>query len=501
MAERNDKPRRGSKLTPFQQEVYDTANKIRDHKDVVDTVIIGCIYKKPDLLFDTKLSIDDFADNQLKVYFEIASDLVLTEGKNTLDEVTVNVYVDKHPKLRDKYDEYGGWNAIEKVREAEDVNNFDSHVGEQRKWKALLRMAKQGFPVKEAIPDFVHASAEEIYQTYDGKLNDIFANIDSDVKSYDICDGIYELIDTLDEGHMNGLPYHNMELLSNEVGGQMKGCITLLGGLSNAGKSTVARSITIPSILENDERVVIMINEDSFSKWQREMLVWVCNNELNFDIQKQTVRNGNYNPEIKGKLREAAKWLKEHSANNKITIIPFIQYETHKAIKTIRKYAAMGVDYFVLDTFKMDAGKISQNFWMEMQQNMVEIKNAVKSESLNVHILITFQLEKGSSVMRYYTQNNIGIAKNIVDVASTCIMIRDVFEDEYTGGKRALSVTRKHVDGKSTVESLNAGHYYQVFFIVKNQEGAANSFQIVAEHDKSRNVIKEIGITHVPPDF
>lgn len=183
-----------------------------------------------------------------------------------------------------------------------------------------------------------------------------------------------------------------------------------------------------------------------------------------------------------------------------ITIIPFLQYQTSKAIKEIKKYAALGVSYFVLDTFKMDAGKVSASSWMEMQQAMVAIKDTVKAEALNVHILITFQLEKGSSVMRYYTQNNIGMAKNIVDVASTCIMIRDIFEDEYEGGKNALYVYRPEGKNSKIVQSLTKDKKYQVFFIVKNQEGAANSYQIVAEHDKSRNIIKEIGITNISPD-
>ena len=165
----------------------------------------------------------------------------------------------------------------------------------------------------------------------------------------------------------------------------------------------------------------------------------------------------------------------------------------------------MGVKYFVLDTYKLDAGKISNNSWAEMQQNMVAIKDTVKSESLNVHILITFQLEKGSSTMRYYTQNNIGIAKNIVDVASTCIMIRDLYEDEYTGSgsKKELKVYRLEGENNNTkvMVKLEKPDKYQLFFIVKNQEGAANAYQIVAKHDKSRNIIKEVGITNVLPDW
>ena len=245
-----------------------------------------------------------------------------------------------------------------------------------------------------------------------------------------------------------------------------------------------------------------MINEDAFSKWQREMLVWVCNNVLKFDIQKHVVRDGKYSKEVKEKLHEAANWLEEHTQNHTITIIPFIQYQTAKAIKEIKKYANMGVKYFILDTFKMDAGKVSANAWLEMQQSMVDIKNTVKTEALNVHILITFQLEKGSSVMRYYTQNNVGMAKNIVDVASTVIMIRDIFDDEYTDEKRALKVYRlEGKNGKTKVQvKLDRDKRYQVMFVVKNQEGSANAYQLVIDHDKSRNIIKEVGITNVMPD-
>ena len=82
------------------------------------------------------------------------------------------------------------------------------------------------------------------------------------------------------------------------------------------------------------------------------------------------------------------------------------------------------------------------------------------------------------------------------------IMIRDVFEDEYTDEKRALKVYRlEGKNGKSKIPvKLDKNKRYQVFFIVKNQEGAANQFQIVAEHDKSRNIINEVGITNISPD-
>lgn len=494
MAEKNQK------ITAFEKEVIDTAKKVLDFKIAAEANVVSILYKTPDKLFDTNLTLDDFSENVWKVYYQIVSDIVLLEKKNVVDDVTVGLYLEKHPKLRDKYDEYGGYNTIQNAMSYIKVENFDGYVSELRKWRAVINLCKRGFPVKQRLSDYADMTVEDIYNEHSAYLNDVFANIDSDVKSYDICYKIHDLIEKLDAGTAIGLPYYSMPTLTKETGGQYLGSITLLGGISNAGKSTVARSTTIPSIIEKDEKIVVMVNEDSKEKWQRELLVWICNNILKFDIQKHVIRDGKYSPEVKETLHKAADWLEEKTKNHTVTIIPFLQYQTSKAIKEIKKYAALGVKYFILDTFKMDAGKVSASSWMEMQQSMVAIKDAIKAEALNVHILITFQLEKGSSVMRYYTQNNIGMAKNIVDVASTCIMIRDIFEDEYDGCKNALYVYRPEGKNSKIVQNLTKDKKYQVFFIVKNQEGAANAYQIVAEHDKSRNIIKEVGITNISPD-
>lgn len=498
MAEKNT-----NKLTAFEQEQIETAKKVVEYKLACEANIVAILFKYPDEIYNTNLTLQDFSNNIWKVYFQIAHDIILVEKKNVLDDITVGLYLEKHPKLKAKYHEYGGYKTIQAATGYIQIENLDGYIEELRKWKIIIQLTQRGFPVKDRLSDFTDMTSEEIYNEFEAFLNDTFVNINSDIKSYDICDGIYDLIEELDAGMAMGLPYHDMPTLTKETGGQYLGSITLLGGISNAGKSTVVRSTTIPSIINMSEKIVIMVNEDSLKKWQREMLVWICNNIQKFDIQKHVVRNGKYTEEVKNHLYEAAKWLEEKTENHMITVIPFQQYQTSKAIKQIKKYTAMGVKYFILDTFKMDAGKVSPNAWLEMQQSMVSIKDVVKSEALNVHILITFQLEKGSSVMRYYTQNNIGMAKNIVDVASTCIMIRDIFDDEYTDERRALNVYRlEGVNGKTKIpQKLDKNKKYQLVFIVKNQEGAANAYQIVVAHDKSRNIIEEVGITNVMPDW
>lgn len=491
------------KLTPFQKEQIATAKEISEYKQNCEANIVSIIYKHPDEIYDISLVIDDFTNNIWKVYYQIAYDILIVEKKKSLDDVTIEFYLEKHHKLREKYNEYGGYDKISSTFKYVRVENLDGYINELYKWKAIIQLCKRGYPVKDNLSKFIDSSYEDIYKKYECEINDIFINIDNNSKSYDICYKIDELIDELDNGLAVGMPYYDMKLLNKETGGQCLGNITLVGGVSNVGKSTFVRSSTIPSVLKSKEKIVIMLNEEGIKKYQRELIVWVANNILGYDLQKYTVRKGKYSQEIRDILNESVNWLKEQSKNHIITVVPFQQYNTAKAIKTIKKYANMGVKYFMLDTFKMDAGNVSEQSWLKMQQAMVDINDVIKPEALNLHIIITFQLSKGSIKQRYYTQDNIGMAKNIVDPTSTCIMIRDLYDDEYTGKKKAIDVFRlEGENGLSKIQvKLDKSKRYQIIFIVKNREGSANRQQIVIEHDLSRNVIKEIGVCNVPIDF
>ena len=192
-------------------------------------------------------------------------------------------------------------------------SNFESYVQELNKWNAVIQLCKKGFPVKDRLSDYVDMSAEDIYNELEVYINHIFVNVDNDIKSYDICDGIDELIEELNEGLAVGLPYNNMPFVTKTTGGQCLGNITLIGGLSNVGKSTFVRTSIIPSIINAKEKIVIMVNEDGIKKWQRELLVWIVNNILEYDLQKYVVRDGKYSDEVKEKLHLAANWLKEQT--------------------------------------------------------------------------------------------------------------------------------------------------------------------------------------------
>ncbi len=505
MAVTKNKASTKKEITPYEEELIKAANKVKDFKLSAEANIVSIFFKNSDLLYayDT-LKLKDFTNNVWKVYFTIAHELILKERKQTLDEITVGLYLEKHDKLKLKYDEYGGYDTIEKAKEYVNEENLDGYIKELYKWNAVLQLLKNKFPVYDKLSEFADMDIEDIYAFYDTHLNHIFINAEGDVKSYNISDNIDSLIEELNEGLAVGLPYHNLPMTTKETGGMLSGNITLIGGLSNVGKSTFARNGILQSIVEHNEKIVIMLNEDGLKKWQREYLVWIANNIFKVELQKYIVRDGKYSDEVKEVLYKSAEWMKKQKDNKTITVIPFQRWATNKAIKIIKKYCSLGVTHYIIDTFKNDAGNIADNSWMTMMQSMVDLYDVVKPDVKNLHLTCTFQLEKGKTArQRYYSQDNIGLAKNIIDPTSTCLMIRNLFEDEYAGGKNELKAYRlEGKNGKTKLPViLNRDKQYQLIFIVKNREGSANQFQIVIEHDLSRNVLKEVGITNVPVDF
>ncbi|WP_297419185.1 helicase [Clostridium sp.] len=479
-------------------------SKIKDYRLIVEANIVSILWKHPDLYYNYEnLTIKNFIHNEWKVFFQIGYDIIIKEKKQTLDEITVNLYLEKHLKLKEKYEEYGGYSAISKTEKYVKEQNIDGYIAELNKWEVVINLSKNKFPIADRLAEYVDLTAEEIYDEYEAMLNHIFINVDGDDKTYTIGHDIDKLIDELDEGLAIGLPYYNSPILTHETGGDSLGNITLVGGLSGAGKTTLSRTLKLPSIIENNEKICCLLNEESIKKWQRELLIWVANNIYKQETKKYKLRDGKFSPEFKDFLKnKCAKWIKDH--NDQIIIKPFKHYSTDKAIKCIKKYAHLGVKYFILDTYKADSNTSnSEAFWFNLQQNMVKIYDVIKEESLNVHILITFQLAKSSSRQRCYTQDNIGMAKNIVDVASTCIMVRKLYDDEYEGEKHELKVFRftgKNNKTKIPV-TLDKNKHYQILFIVKNREGSSNEYSIVVEHDMSTNTYREIGLTVIAPDF
>lgn len=489
-------------LTAFEKECIEVIKKISEYKLIAESNAVTIIYKNPDLIRDTSLKLEDINNNMWRVYFTIANDIINVEKKNTLDDITINIYLSKHAKLRAKYEEYGGYENIESAFSYIKTENYDSYVQDIKKWNAVIKLAKIGFPVKDKLSEYVDLKADDIYNEFEALLNHTFINVETEVKTYNACEGLHEFLKELNAGSQKGMPLHNCDILDREIGGvNLNGNIYGIGANSGVGKSTTVINYLMPSVLEYNEKMVMMINEEDEKKVKKELLVWVANNVFKKELRKYILRNGNFDEETWELLRKCADWLEEKKENRNITIVPFERYTAKAAIKIIKKYSSMGVKLFVLDTLKESADSRDSETWKSMERDMVDLYDVIKPAAKNVTLFVTYQLGKASVKLRYLTNNEIGQAKNILDVMSVNLMMRRPFEDEYVGGKHELKVYKVMDDGRRIEKRLKKGHHYMITFITKNRFGQTDAFQVVSEYDLSTNVHKDIGICNIAQDW
>lgn len=494
-----------AKLTPFEQETIEIIKQINEYKLASEANVVSIIYKDPDLLRESNLKLEEFSNNCWRVFFTIANDIIMVEKKNTLDRTTVGFYLEKHKKLLAKYEEYGEYDIIESAMTYVDVSNFDGYLHDLRKHNALIKLAKLGFPVKNRLSEFNDMTIESIYNEYTAFLNDIFVNAENDIKSYNGFDGLHELIERADKGMGVGLPLHNADLLSKEIGGiNLNGNIYGLGASSGMGKSTMAINYLFPSVVNFNEKAVFIINEQDESNFRKEAILWVCTNIFKEPIPKYKFRDGKFDEHTKELLHKAADWLEEKKESRAITIIPLEKYSAKIACKIIKKYSsAFGIRLFILDTLKESFDARDEATWKSLERDLVDLYDTVKPASCNVGLFITYQISKSSGKVRHLSNSDIGQGRSIVDVMSCNLMMRRPFEDEYTGEKNELKVfKREGKNGKTKIPiKLDKDKHYMLTFICKNRFGATDEYTIVSECDLSINEHRDIGYCICPEDW
>ena len=494
MAEKNT-----SKLSPFEKQQAEAAKQILEYKLGSEASIVSMIYKNPDLLRETNLQLNDIHNNCWRVYFEIARDMIINEKKATLSEVDIGLYLEKHPKLADKYyNEYGGYQTIDDAGSYIKEENFDSYVRDLRKWNVVAKLVKNGFPCDKArLSEICDMSAEELYDEYTVYLNDIFANIDNNIKSYNGFSGMKNLIDELDAGKNVGIPFANCKILNKETGGMLGGNIIGFGAASGVGKSTLSINYIFPTIMKNDLRALFIINEEDENKFRKEALTWYCSNVLRHPIPKRVLRDGNFDKETKEALYKAAEWFESIQEKKHITIIPLEQYTARTVIKLIKKYTKMGCDVIVLDTLKESYDSRDKESWKSLMTDCVDFYDCIKHT--NTCMVITYQLVKNKS--KYLTNADIGISKGILDIFSLNIFFRRPLQTEFEGGKDELYCYNPIPNTNSKVEfKLEKDKHYMIGFISKNRHGMSD-IQIVSEADFSINRYEDLGYCVVLQDF
>jgi len=265
--------------------------------------------------------------------------------------------------------------------------------------------------------------------------------------------------------------------------------------------TTIMIELLFPTIFDLNEQIVVVLNEQDEKKMRREMLTWIANNIFEGDFNKRRWVQGSFTDDEKELLKKSAAWLQEKKDNKNIIIIPLERYSADLVVKIINKYSSMGVKYFALDTFKPSTDADINKQWQEMTRDSVIIFDAIKPAANNVSMFINLQLVKTNHDVPFLGLGSIGIAKNVVDVASTFIAVRKLWQTERSEGrnKREYIVNNKKEGSKTIIrKNIDSDNHtnHHVFFVPKAREGGGD-YQILARNDLGKNTIKELGRMYI----
>lgn len=479
--------------------------KLIEDKNTAESYVVMCIYKEPELMFDTKLTVDDIHNQTWKFFFSVAQKLVKNDKRKVLDDVTLGLFINTNNALKEMYEKLGGYQTIQNGVEFVQVDNFDSHVNDLVKYTILIKLLKAGFPVESSYDDFKSMSPEDIQAEYEAVISSAFSLMDTGDKMEDMSEGYEKVIEEADEGVTRGFPYAS-KLVQEVANGQMIGNITMLSANSGVGKTFLTLSQILPNTIQYEEPLVIMANEEDATKWKREILTYVVNNILGkedgkeYEFKKTRFFVGNFTKEEKEALYKAVDWLHENLERGIIKFINFSSFSMDKAIRTIKRERDINdVRYFVLDTLKMDAiAKGGEQAWLHLQQNMVKMFDTIKPAGKNVHLFVTYQLGKGAKLSRFLDQNNLGVSKNVADVVSTLMLARKALETEKKGGRNELKIM--HPTNPNISLLMDEDKDYMIVFFDKNRQGSTSK-QVVLEVDMARNIVRDFGYCNVPQDI
>lgn len=470
--------------------------ELLDAKNTAESYVVLSLYKNTELYHDSSLSPDDFHDKTWKFYFTLLKKAVEDKIK-VIDDIVIGLMIGESELLQKMYDERGGYQTISSGIGFVKEENFESYLIDVKKHNALIRLYDLGFPIKDNFEAYKAMPVDDIQNALNAALDTVFADVIIEEPKEDLRDGLWQVVMDAHEGLMRGFPYQS-KLLTEWTNGQTVGNITMTSANSGVGKTAITLAQILPKMIEEEEKLLIMANEEDSVKWKREIITWVINNVIpDGDLVKNRFMQGSFSKDELAVLKKAVDWLEEKMTKGIISFINFSSFNMKKAIKAIKREDSLnGVKYFVLDTLKLDADAINENVqaWLQLQQGMVALYDVVKPSARNLHVWVTYQLGKSALLNRHLSQASLGMSKNVVDVVSVLILARKALDSEKEGGRSEVEVTTP--TGKI---KMNPDKEYFIVFLGKNRFGGTHR-QLVFEVDMARNIMIDIGICNIPQD-
>lgn len=460
--------------------------------------VVACLWKDPLLLDEHDFTRDHFISKDGRFYFNLVQSL-RKKGLIVLDEVSV--YSNMSEKVREAFDERGGYEVIESMVNGIDLNNFDAFADRLYRENILCSLSDWGFNLKKdisfnkkiikPIEACRKMTAEEVVELYEALLSELNTGTSSKVLDETEIDFDDEWMRSLEEGEEDGIPFDVSFLnidgepiecysrLSNSISGLLPRTTTMVGGFSSVGKSTWWIGV-IMALISKGNKVLVISNEETSSKFKVKFLVWTLAKYCKyFKLSKKKMMTGDISDEAKEQIKLARAFWSENIKGN----IKFIQVEDAN-MGLIKKKIRENVLKFGYDTVIYDTFKIQETDMKEARQDLALVRDSrildQMAKKYNLIMLCSIQLAEYMKGRLWLDSSCLSNSKQVKEQLENLFLLRNVFSEE-------LDPSSKYYIRPFRLKKDNTGRWHEekvtldptkvwkVLFIEKARSGANSS--------------------------
>ena len=489
---------------------------------MIEGLVIGCLYKEP-MLFQEYQSISakDFITEDAQFYFGLGK--LMSERYSEFDQATIELFINDNEIIKDGYKVRGGYTSITEITSMVNINSFTDYLDNLAKSNLVLRFYDEGIDAtKEIVIEgkkikpitlFKRMTANDVKNFYEARINAInVSNIKQDIiiedlmidesfiedcKSGENLGASYSTVlnwidENGEEQFMAGLP-----IMSYLTGGIHKGEVTLLGGYSGLGKSSITFTNFLIPLVNQGKKCCIISNEQKSKSFKQLLLAYVCATVFkNYKITRRKIQTWTFTPEEAVTVQKAMNFINTTFAG-KLKFIKVFDYNIETVGGFIKKLALNdGFEYFLYDTFKAEdmSGSSVHGQMVEDSKYLFQI-----ASKLNVAVLITQQLALHTEgQVSYLNASVLSSSKAVKEVVSELYLMRRVYNDIELDEKSKYFLNPhklvKGADGKWKKEpmELDKDKQYRLLFLDKTRNGE-DSKCIILKFEGQYGIWLELG--------
>ncbi|MFF3145807.1 DnaB-like helicase C-terminal domain-containing protein, partial [Streptomyces sp. NPDC057927] len=456
-----------------------------------------CLYKEPELFgeYDREIKADqDFMTDDGKFYYSLGREMYEL-GYKSFDDASIYTYIDDKETLKNGFNRRGGYKEVDNIKAILNVENVERYYDELIKNNMLLKLNDKGFNVVNEIEKFNKMNSSQLYDYFEYQLDNVFLNRGAGVKIEDL-EIDAQFIEDCDAGIEKGLSYASTcPILNYHTLGLHRSNVQIFAGFSGTGKSSFAVNSYVMPILDQGENMVIIANEMNIKAWKHLFMATILSHKLNyFGLPRKKQKSGGFNEEQKRMAYEAKKYYEENY-KGRIKFVKIYDYSIEDVKRIMRKMSKQGFNYYIYDTFKAkdaSSDKVTGEL-IEASKQLLQV-----AEKENICIIITMQLAIYMENTRYLTGATLSNSKGVKEVVSELVLMRKLWDDEYTGQKFDIKPWRFRKDATGKITGIKEelelipDKKYRILFLDKTRNDE-DDMAILLKFEGSWNSWREIG--------